>query len=424
MTTSLFLICSFLLLALGIPVCFALALGSISYILTNDISAAIIMQRIFTGLNSTTTLCIPFFILSGDLMAQGGIADKLIDMCKLAVGRFSGGLAYVSILACTFFAAVTGSAVACCMALGVILLPAMIREGYDRRFATGVITVASTLGPVIPPSVALILFAQITGASVADLYAGSFPAGLLIALLFMIVAFFDCKKYGYKGVEIDRSAYSLRAILKTLREGIWALGTPVIILGGIFTGFCTPTEAAVVAVLYSLVVGMLVYRKIKISMLPKMFVDAAVSTARVMIIVACANLFSWVISYVDLPQIVLSGLSNVTTNPTLMMLILMGIVFIMGMFLEPGSIMLIAVPIFAPIIKNLGISLEYFGIVLSMNTAVGNVTPPFGTVLFTGSHMGDVPVMSLAKQMLPYMAVHVLAVIAVIFIPGIVTWAI
>jgi len=424
MSATLFLIISAALLILGLPVFSALGLGTSIFVLFSGFDADIIIRRSLAGIDATSLMCIPFFILAGELMAQGGIAKRLVEMSKMAIGRFRGGLSFVTILACTFFAAVTGSNVACCMALGIILIPAMIKQGYNRTYAAAVTAAGSTLGPIIPPSISMVVYCSITNASVSKLFLLGIPAGFLLALFFCITAYIMSLKYGYKGIEFTAEEKTAQFRIRLFLDGIWALGTPIIILGGIFGGICTPTEASVLAVLYSLFIGLFVYKELTLKDLPRYFLNAAKGTTRILIIISTATAFAWVLSYIKLPQAVLAGLASATTNGTVMLLIIMAVIFVMGMFLEAGAIMLIAVPIFMPIVETMGIDLVYFGVLVALNCSLGCITPPFGVVLYTGAYVGDTPVMALSREIMPFILAFVLCIILLVFFPGLVTWII
>jgi len=410
----------------GVPVYVALGLGSIMFVLfSQGISPQLVIRRFISGVDSTTLLCVPLFILSGDLMAKGGLATRLIAACKLLVGRFRGGLAFVCMIACTVFAAITGTAIACTMALGIILIPEMVKAGYDRDFATGVVTSGSVLGPIIPPSIGLVIYCQyVNGVSLTDLFAASFPAGIFLALIFCVTAYFLCRRRGYQGVSFTKEQLTPKAKRKTLLEGLWALGTPVIILGCVFTGICTPTESAVIAVFYSIIVGMAVFKELKWKDLPGLFVNAGKNTARMMIIIGSAQLFGWVIQYLQLSNTLVNFFEGLSLGKYGSFLLMMLILFILGMFMDATTIVIISTPVFVPIALSLGIDPVHFGICYSVVLGLGLMTPPFGTALYTGSFVGDVPVVKLSKQILPFVGAMIVTILIFVFCPWIFTWAV
>lgn len=428
MTLPVFIVITIVMMAVGVPIAISLTLPGIFYLILNEISLDIVIQRMFTGMNSMTLLCIPFFILAGEIMGKGGIADRLIVLAKSVIGGVKGGLAYVAIVACAFFAAVTGSGIACCITLGAILIPDMIRSGYSRDFSTGVISSASIMGPIIPPSISLVVYGTLTGASIADLYLVGIPAGLLMAVVFCIVAFFKCRNEKSGNYIVPRNedgsvVASVRPpFLKSLVSAVWALGAPVIILGGILSGVVTPTEASVVAVLYSLLVSFVFYRQLKWRELPAMLLSTAKSTAKIYIIIASATLFAWILTYENLPQTCMNAMLGLTDNPTVMLLIFNLIFLIMGMFMESSSMYVIAIPMFLPILKAMDIDLVYFGVLISVNAAIGLITPPFGTCLFSGASVGKVPIHRLIRQIMPFCIAQIGLLLVLTFFPQLIMW--
>ena len=306
-----FLIVAIVLLLIGVPVAATLGLSSILFFVLEGIPAMTVVQRLFSGCDVAALMCIPFFILAGDLMAKGGIAKRLVNVCNMAIGNVTGGLALVTIVVCAIFAAMTGSAMACCVTIGAIMLPYMLEAGYSREFSTAVFSAGAVLGPIIPPSTAMIIYAVNTNVSLTDLYLMGVPAGIYMAIGLGIVAWFVCRKNGWKGVgrgeNGSQEKFHLGAFLKALLKAIPAIGSPVIILGSIYSGICTPTESAVLAVLYSLIIGIFVYKEISIKDIPQILFNSAKGTANIMFIVAGAALFAFVVSYAQLPQMLVHG---------------------------------------------------------------------------------------------------------------------
>lgn len=424
MNVALFLIIIVIMFISGTPIYVALGLGSVLFVLFSPgISAHIVIRRFITGVDSTTLLCVPFFILSGELMAKGGLATRLIDMCKVFVGRFRGGLAFVCMMACTVFAAITGTAIACTLALGAILIPSMIKEGYSREFSTAVVSAGSVLGPIIPPSVGLVIYCQyVSGVDLTDLFRASFPAGVFLALVFCVVAYFLCRKRGYEGVKFTEAEKDPKVRRKTILNGLWALGTPVIILGCVFSGICTPTESAVIAVIYSLVVGFFVFKELKLKDLPEIFVSAGKNTARMMIIIGSAQLFGWILQYLQLSNTLVTAINSLSLGKYSGFIFMMLILFVMGMFMDATTIIIISTPVFVPLSSALGIDPVHFGICYSVVLGLGLMTPPFGTVLYTGSHVGDVSVLRLSKEIIPFIIAMFATILVFIFVPQIFMW--
>ena len=418
-SVAVFFILAVILLAIGVPVATALGLPSIVYILMEGVPTSIVIQRMFSGMDVVALMCIPFFILAGDLMAKGGIAKRLVRVANMVLGNVTGGLAYVTIVVCALFAAMTGSAMACCVTVGAIMIPFMDEAGYDRPFSAAIVAAGSVLGPIIPPSTAMIIYAANTNTSIADLYLLGVPAGLILAFALCVLSFFYCKKKGYKGLSKtagmdlkEGEKLTGKKILWTIIGAIPALGSPVIILGAIFTGITTPTEASVVAVIYSFIIGIFVYRELKIKDIPKVLFGSGKSTAKVMYIVAAASLFAWVISYARVPQMVLDVLLGISENRAVLYFIMMLVLLIMGCLMDATPIMLITIPIFMPICDAVGIDRLHFGICMCVAVCIGFVTPPFGTCLFTAMDVAKVSMTNLVKKIFPY----IILMIAILFL--------
>jgi len=423
MSVGLFLLILAAMFIFGVPIFTALGFSSLLFCITGGTPVEMVFRRMFSGIDSTTLLCIPFFILAGNIMAKGGIAKRLINVCRICVGRFSGGLSFVCILACTIFAAISGSNVACCVTLGAILIPAMIENGYSREFSTAVCAGGSILGPIIPPSLTMALYSSLSEAPLPKLYKGGVPAGLIIAAALFVVCGVMCKRRGYKPLVLTEEEKTTKYKVHAFIDGIWALGAPIIILGGIFGGLCTPTEASVIEVLYSMIVSLFIYKEMKFKDIPGILFDGLMTSARILIIASAATLFATLLTYVNLPQTMLEGLLKITQSQTVMMLIMMGILLVMGMFLEVTPIMYVTVPMFLPICNAMGIDPVYFGILLSINLSLGCATPPFGNLLYAASYVGKVPVMKLGKELMPFIITYIALILLFVFCPQLITFA-
>ncbi|MBQ6368525.1 MAG: TRAP transporter large permease [Parasporobacterium sp.] len=428
LSIGIFLAVAIVLLVLGVNFATSLGISSIVYLLLEGIPLTTVVQRMFAGCDVVALLCIPFFILAGDLMAKGGIAKRLVAVCNMIVGGVHGGLAFVTLLVCAVFAAMTGSAMACCVTIGSIMLTYMLASGYDNDFATSVFCAGAVLGPIIPPSTAMVIYAVNANVSLTDLYLLGVPAGIYMLVALCLVAYVVCKKRGYKG--IGRAAMvcepgerlTFQKALLAVIKAIPALGSPAIILGSIYAGIATPTEAAVIAVLYSFIVGKFVYREIKFRDIPQLLKRSAISTANVMYIVASAGLFAWVVSRAGIPTMVVNGLLGISDNPNVIMLLIILILLVLGCFMEATPILLITIPMFLPVINSLGLSATHFGIIMTITVCIGFVTPPFGTVLFTGMTVSGSKMHRLAKNVLPFIAVMIVMDLLVAFFPAITTW--
>ncbi|MGE5677778.1 MAG: TRAP transporter large permease [Pseudomonadota bacterium] len=423
------------LLAVGAPIVVALGLASFIFIQANDVQSVVVIQKLFAGIDSAALLAVPFFILAGDLMNKGGIAKRIVNMASAAVGNIHGGMGIVAIIACMFFAAISGSGIATAAAIGGVMTAGMLKAGYSKAFSATIIAAASPIGVIIPPSIAFIIYAVLAKVSVSDLYKVGFPAGFIVGLALMVPTYFIAKKRGYKdrAEKIARGEITLEGIpdekeekklsgIHYLIDSIWALGTPVIIVGGVFAGIFTPTESAVVAVVYSIIIGIYVYKEMKWSELPNIFLSSAISTAAIMVIMAGAALFAWVMVYARIPQNILDSVLATTTNKYMILLMVNIIVLIAGMFMESGAIQYILVPIALPIATTLGVDPVHFGIMLVVNLAIGMLTPPFGITLFTGARVFGVSIQDISKECIPYLIALIIALMIISFIPQTVMW--
>lgn len=414
-----------IMLIMGVPIAVTVGFSSILFILASGIQPVIVIQRLFMGIDSVALMAIPMFILAGDIMNRGGLARRLVNLANNLVGNTSGGLAIVTILGCMFFAAISGSGVATAAAMGAIMVPSMLEQKYDRSYAAAVVASASPIGVIIPPSISFIVYAVLANVSVTDLYKAGIPAGVLMGAALIFVAWLIAKKKGYKGskktVETDEPA---KGFFASLGESIWALMTPVIIIGGVFGGIFTATESAVVAVLYSLVVGLFVYRELDIRDLPKVILEAGIGTAKIMFIIANAQLFAWVLAYAKIPQMILAGFNTLRVPAFVIFLMINVILLIAGTFMETSAILLITVPIFLPLVTSLGMDPVHFGIIITANTAIGLLTPPFGVCLFTAASVAQTKIQTIARAILPFMVAMIAVVLLITYVPQLVMFLI
>lgn len=415
----LFFISSVVMLLIGVPISITIGAASLLYILMGGIQQLIAVQKLFAGINSVALLAIPFFVLAGDLMNTGGIAKRLVRLANAVIGNMTGGLAIVTILGCMFFAAISGSGVATAAALGSIMIPAMVESGYDKVFATSIVASASPIGVVIPPSISFVVYGVLTGTSIADLYLAGIPAGIIVGISLIIVSIFICKKRGYKGAVNSQMSRQekVRELWIAFKDSIWALGTPIILIGGVFGGVFTPTESAVVAVVYAIIVGLFIYREMNLKELPKVILGSAKTAAKIMFIIANASLFAYVLTYEKIPQMVVQALLSITTNEFLLILIINVIMLIAGTFMETSAILIIMVPLFIPVLNQIGMDLTHFGIIATTNTAIGLLTPPFGVCLFTSASVAKIPVEVLSKKIMPFLIAMIVALMVITYVP-------
>ncbi|MFA5026865.1 MAG: TRAP transporter large permease [Candidatus Methylomirabilota bacterium] len=404
-----------LAMALGVPVAFCLGITAAVSLLSLGLPLQVVAQRIFTGIDSFPLMAVPFFILAGDLMNQGGTTYRLIRFSNALVGWVRGGLAHTNIVASMFLAGISGSAVADASAIGGILIPGMTREGYDTEFAAAVTASASTMGPIIPPSIFMVIYGVTTGVSVGGLFAAGFVPGLLIGLSFMAVAYVISRRRNYPKHPVP----SLGQIGGVLREAAFALLAPVIILGGILTGAFTPTEAAAVAVGYAFLIGICVHKELRLADLPALLIQSGVTTSVLLLVIGTANVLAWVLSAEQVPQQIAQGLLALTTNPFLIMLLINLFLLVVGMFMEGGAAIIILAPVLAQVATQVGIHPLHFGFVVVLNIVVGLLTPPLGVCLFVVCSLSRIPLERLVRAIMPFLLVELGVLLLVSYFPAI-----
>ena len=402
---------------LGFPIYIALGIGALAALNLADLPLIVLPQRMFAGMNGSALLAIPFFILAGNIMSRS-ITGKLIDICNAIIGHIKGSLSLVTILASALFGAISGSGVATASAIGGITIPAMKREGYPAPFAVGVASISSILGPIIPPSIVLIVYASITNVSVAELFLGSVLPGIILAVALIAYGLY----YGHKHNLPAHEKPNLRKIGASVRKGIWALLMPIIILGGIFGGIFTPTEAAAVDVVYALIISLTVYRDMKLSELPQVFVEASVSTATIMMMVGLSKASSYVVVTSGLPQQLLDVFTSITSNRIVILLLLNLLFLIIGMLMEANAAIIMMTPILTPLLTAFNIDALQFGIVMSFNLCIGLVTPPVGLCLLICNQIAKTRLMKALKAMMPMLLISVIVLMLITYIPALTTW--
>lgn len=412
-----FVILTIVVALLGMPIVFALSFGPIfAFILEGrDTMIQIGLQRFFAGVNQFPLLAIPLFILAGEIMNAGDITRRLVNFAKLLVGHMRGGLAHVNILSSLLFAGLSGSAVADTSALGSMMIPAMERDGYTRRFATAVTAASSIIGPVIPPSIIMIVYAYIMNVSVGALFAAGFIPGLLMGVSLMLMTAILARKYDFPRRE---GLPSRKEVFEGTTQGFLPLLTPAIILGGILLGIVSPTEAAVVAVVYALILSLTI-RSLRPGDIPGLFLHASKSSANVLLMIGSASLFGWVLNIAGVPQSLASLVLGVTENPIVFLLLINIVLFLVGMFLDAGPAILIIGPVLGPTMLGMDISPVHFAVIMCLNLTVGLATPPFGLVLFASAAVSGLKVGTIVRAMLPFYVVHVIVLLAITLIPEI-----
>lgn len=407
------------LLLLHVPISISIAMATLAAMLfTIDFMPAVttIAQRIAGGVDSFALLAIPFFILSGLLMGRGGIAHRLIEFAKVLIGMVPGGLAFVNVISCTLFGAISGSAVAATSAVGGFMIPAMEKEGYDRGFNAAITVTASTTGLLIPPSNILIIYSLASGGvSIAALFVAGYLPGLLVALSLMVV----CAIYAKIHKLPVGQKPTFKEFVKKSLDAIPSLMLIVIIIGGILAGFFTATEAGVVAVLYALILSVFVYKEVKVADLPDILLKAVETTSIVMLLIGTSTALSWMMSYENIPQTISSALMGLSDNPFIILLTINLILLCVGIFMDMTPAVLIFTPIFLPVAVQLGMSPLHFGIMMVLNLCIGLCTPPVGSVLFVGCSIARTSIASLIRPLMPMYFAMLVALMLITYIPWI-----
>ena len=385
------------------------------------VGAKYLIRAMFGGLDSFPLLAVPMFVLSGIIMAKGGISKKLFDVFAYFLGKFTAGMPCAVIVTCLFYGAISGSAPATVAAVGSMTIPILTTLGYDITFSTAIVAVAGGLGVIIPPSIPFIMYGMASGASVSDLFLAGIIPGLMIGALLMVYAIYHCKRYGEDKEKIHSEVQMLhdKGLLKVLKESFFALLSPIIILGCIYTGVASPTEAAVISVFYALIISLFVYKSIKIHDIWPILVEAIRTFTPILFILAASTAFSRVLTLMQVPQTVSEFILNNFHSPVAILLIINIFLLIVGMVMDTTPAILILTPILLPIVEAIGMDPIQFGVIMVVNLAIGFVTPPIGVNLFVASSLTDVPVMQIAKKAMPMIAFFLVALLLITFIPAI-----
>ena len=405
-----------LLILLGLPIAVAIALSGIGVLILRDFPLMLVPQRMFASIDTFALVAVPFFILAGDIFAEGKISERLVDFVDSLVGFIKGGLSLVVVVGAMFFAGISGSAAADTAAIGAALLPEMEKKGYRIDYASALIATAGTIGVVIPPSVPMIIYAMTADQSVAKLFMGGFVPGVLMGLILICFALYIAYKYNYpKG-----KGFSIERVKRGFFSSFFALLTPVIILGGIFSGVFTPSEAAAVAVDYALLVALFIYRDIGFRDLYRVFAKSAVTTSLVLFIISASGVFSWVLASEQIPQAIAGGLLKLTHNKLLILLIIDLIIIVAGTFMETASALVILTPIFLPVVESLGVNLIHFGLIMVTGLAIGMVTPPVAICLYVASSIAGISLERISKAVLPMVVLLTFILLLITYIPKLV----
>lgn len=414
--TLIILACVFAItLAAGIPIAFCLGLGSLAALVSigNPLFLRMVPQMVFQGMSMFSLMAIPFFILAGEIMNKSQITQTIISFANVIVGHIRGALAHVNIVSSIFFAGITGAAVADTAALGTILIPSMVKEGYEEDFSAAVTISSSIIGPIIPPSIVMVIYGVTMKESIAALFAAGFVPGFLIGLALMIVSYVIARKNGYG----RKPRASFGEILRSSKNALIGMMIPIIILGGILTGIFTPTEAAAVAVAYGVIVGMFVFKTLKLSDFPLMLKRTAITSSVVLLIIGSANIMGWVLAYQRVPEMMANTFLSITRNPYLILLMINLLLLIVGMFMEISASIVLLAPILAPLAQSLGIDPLHFAMVMLVNLNIGLITPPLGQCIFTVCGITSLKMEQVVKATFPFLMVELGVLFLITFFP-------
>jgi len=415
MLAAILFISFLILIFISVPIAFSLGISSIIYLLIADIPLSIVPQKMFAGLNSFVLLCIPGFILAGNLMNAGGITERIIGFTNNFVGHIRGGLGLANVGSSMGFAGISGTALADTASIGAVMIPAMKKEGYDADFSAAVTSSSSTVGPIIPPSLPMIIVGTLASVSIGDLFLAGAVPGVLLGLSLMLVTYVISVKRKYPKGERQ----PIGVIVKSFTGAFWALLMTFVILFGILGGYFTPTEASIVAVVYALVVGMFVYKELKLKDLPKILLDSMVSTASIMFLVGFANLFGWILVSEQIPILVADGILGISDNPIVVILLINLLLLFVGTFMETIAALVILFPVLLPVASSVGMDPVHFGVMMVLNLVIGLSTPPVGVCLFVASSIGKVSIGKTSKALLPFLGASLVVLLLVAFIPEI-----
>ncbi|GLB61512.1 TRAP transporter large permease [Cytobacillus sp. NCCP-133] len=398
-----------------VPIGIAIGLAVLFTILyTGEMPVEFLMKELTNSVDSFPLLAVPYFIIAGEIMGKGGISKRLFNVADSMVGNKTGGIAMATIITCMFFAAISGSGPATVAAIGGIMIPAMVQKGYDKRFATAVVAAAGSIGVIIPPSIPMVIYGVSGSVSIGDMFIAGIIPGIMVGIGLMIYSYIHSKKMGYTGSDQKTTA---KGILTAIWEAKWALMIPVVILGGIYGGIFTPTEAAVVAVVFGLVVSVFVYKELKFKDLPQIFVDSALTTASVLVIVGAATAFGRLLTIEQIPNQIAEAMMSISSEPLIIMMLITLLLLIVGCFMDTIAAIIILTPILLPVALQIGYDPIHFGIIMIVNLAIGFITPPLGVNLFVGAGISGLSLEQLSKAIVPFFIAMVITLLVIIVAP-------
>ena len=408
-----------LILATGASIGVGLGLSSaIVLYAVLDMPLIVVVQRMFTSVDSFSFMAVPFFMLAGAFMSEGGVTRRIVDFSMALVGALAGGLALVVAVAGMFFAALSGSSAATTAAIGASMIDEMERRGYPRSFAAAVVASGGTVGIVIPPSITMVVYGSIANTSIADLFMAGFVPGILMGVTMCVVSWVISKKNGYKG----EGQFSLRRMARSFRECFWALMMPVIILGGIYSGMFTPTEAAAVAAVYGALVGFFIYHKLTLKDLPRTLLSAAYNTTMIMFVVGAANLFGWILTNAQVPHMLAASFATLTNSPLVFLMLVNVLLLFIGTLINASAAVVILTPILLPVAIGLGIDPMFFGVLMVVNLAIGCITPPVGLDLFVVASITGISIDKVTAKVMPYLLMLLVDLVILTYFPSIITF--
>ena len=401
------------LLLLGVPVGFTIAIAAFITLVAGDVPALMMVQRIFTAQDSFSLIAVPFFILAGDLMSKGAVSKVLVEFAESLLGWIRGGLTIVSVLAGMFFAAISGSGAATTAAVGATLIPELEKRGYHVDKSAALIAAAGTIGVVIPPSVPMVLYAVIAEQSVNTLFRNGFIPGITMGVILIVIALVEARKLNYpKGTPL-----SVKNVLRTFLHAVWGILMPLIILGGIFSGYFTPSEAADVAVIYSILIGFFVYRDLTPKGLMEIMKNSAKTSSVIMLIIGFSGPFGWVLANWKIPEMISKAVLSVSSNTYIILFLIGLIILVAGVFMETSSAIILLTPVFLPLVKAMGVNLVHFGVVFAAGLAIGMITPPVATTLFVAAGITGLPMTKISKAIIPYLIGLIVVFFVILYVP-------
>ena len=407
-----------LLLILGVPIALSLGVATLSAIALDPavaVSINTVGQRIFGGLDSTSIMAIAFFVLAGNLMTKGGISSRICDFCRSIIGGIRGGMGVVLVLSCAFFAALSGSAPATVVAIGVMLYPDMVKMGYPKERVAGLLVVSGGLGPIIPPSIIMVVYATITGASVGDMFKSGMGIGMMIVAALALVVLFYARKEQWPKDDVH---FNLKEFLSNFIKAVPALLLPVIILGGIYSGLLTPTESSTIAVVWSLIAGLFIYKELEFKDLYQIFIDSAKGSAMTLFIIATSTAFAWLFAYAGISKQLVDFVLSMNLSPTMFCLLIAVILLIFGTFLEGIATCVLLVPVLWPIAQALGVDVIHFGMIVCIANVVGTMTPPVAVNIFSAASVTKLKMGEIVKGQWPFFIGYIFVFLMVVLFPA------